>query len=92
MEKLTRRKLIKQASLGAGAVGVLATAAACASPNEAQSTQSAQSAQSAPLSIPADPLAVFVTDPARGTLVIMRGNREFIVTNPTLAQSLLALQ
>jgi hypothetical protein len=89
MEKLTRRKLIKQASIGAGAVSILATTPACASsPDEEQ--VAGTPAHSAP--IPADPLAVFVTNPARGTLVIMRGNREITVTNPTLARSLLALQ
>ncbi len=88
MEKLTRRTLIKQASIGAGVVSILATTAACtSSPDEAQVVGT-----STHLPIPADPLAVFVTDPARGTLVIMRGNREITVTNPTLARSLLSLQ
>lgn len=89
MEKLTRRKLIKQASIGAGAVSLLATTAACASPNE---TQAAGTTTTHSATIPAEPLAVFVTDPTRGTLVIMRGNSEITLTNPTLAQSLLALQ
>ena len=88
MEKLTRRKLIKQVSIGAGAVSILATTAACASPDKTQAAGT--TTHSAPM--PAEPLAVFVTDPARGTLVIMRGNSEITLTNPTLAQSLLALQ
>jgi hypothetical protein len=96
MEKLTRRKLIKQASVSAGVVGLLATTVACASPNSTQPAATSNSAQLTATSaqqanIPADPLAVFVTDPARGTLVIMRGESEFTVTNPSLAQTLLAL-
>ena len=89
MEKLTRRTLIKQASIGVGAVSLLAATAACASSPD-QTQAAGTSAHPAP--IPADPLAVFVTDPARGTLVIMRGNQEITVTNPTLARSLLSLQ
>lgn len=88
MEKLTRRDLIKQASVSAGVVGILATTAACASPD---STQNATSAASTNLA-GGYPLAVFVTDPARGTLVIMNGGKLTTINHPDIAQSLLALK
>jgi hypothetical protein len=84
MEKLSRRKLFTQVSVGAGAAGVLAVAAACA-PSSA-STQTAE----LPASTPATDnlLAVFVTDPDKGTLVVMKGEKEVTVTNASLAQNL----
>ena len=89
MEKLTRRKLVTQASVGTGAVGVLAIAAACAPPTSSNNTTASSSATSAHTID--EPLAVFVTDPAKGTLKIMKGDREIILNNPKLANSLLAL-
>jgi hypothetical protein len=90
MEKLTRRKLITQVSVGAGAAGVLAVTAACAS---SDTTQVSENSLNAPFTPNAtnDPIAVFVTDPAKGTLKIIKGDREIIVNNPSLASSLLAL-
>ena len=85
MEKLTRRKLMTQTSVGAGAVGVLAITAAC-SPTDTTENPKGNS-----VNVADNPLAVFVTDPARGTLVVMKGDREIIVNNANLAQSLLAL-
>jgi hypothetical protein len=95
MEKLTRRKLITTVSAGAGMAGILAATAACA-PNttttSAVSEPSVSVKASGPLGkAPKDPLAVFVTDPERGTLVIMNGEREITITHPDLAQSLLLL-
>ncbi len=97
MGKLTRRKLIAQASVGTGAVGVIAITAAYASSSKASSSNNTTSNNttanpSAPSGNTIDePLAVFVTDPAKGTLKIMRGDREIIINNPGLANSLLAL-
>jgi hypothetical protein len=86
MEKLTRRKLITQASVGTGAAGVLAITAACAPSGQTTSSSSVTSGKTID-----EPLAVFVTDPAKGTLKIMKGDREIIINNPDLANNLLAL-
>ena len=96
MEKLSRRKLIAQVSVGAGVAGILA---ACSSSTDVQTTVSAGStpvANTPAVTIPAgdmsaQPLAIFVTDSARGTIVIIRGDKETTINNPTLAQTLLAL-
>jgi hypothetical protein len=86
MEKLTRRKLITTVSVGAGMAGILAATAACAPSDTTPDSASEPSGK-----VPKDPLAVFVTDPERGTLVIMNGDREITITNAGLAQSLLSL-
>ena len=86
MEKLTRRKLITTVTAGAGMAGILAATAGCAPSNSMPTSVSGPSGK-----VPTDPLAVFVTDPERGTLVIMNGDREITITNASLAQSLLAL-
>ncbi len=98
MEKLTRRKLITQASVGTGAAGVLAITAACASSSNLTSSNNTtspndttESSSAALGNIIDEPLAVFVTDPAKGTLKIMSGDREIIINNQSLASSLLAL-
>lgn len=90
MEKLTRRDLIKQVSAGAGMVGLLATTAACASPTDAQAAGTSTGLTNASTAS-TDPIAILVTDPARGTLVILRGTSEITVNNPDLAQKLLSL-
>jgi hypothetical protein len=38
-----------------------------------------------------NPLAVFVTDPDKGTLVVIKDDKEITVTNASLAQNLLQL-
>jgi hypothetical protein len=88
MEKLTRRKLITQASVGTGAAGVLAITAACAPSGKATSSTNTTANSVHKLD---EPLAVFVTDPAKGTLKIMKGDREIIINNPGLANNLMAL-
>jgi len=89
MENLTRRKLITQASVGAGAAGVLAITAAC---NTSNTTDTAiPDTTGIPMPTTDDPLAVFVTDPAKGTLIVMKGEKEIVVNNPGVAQSLLGL-
>jgi hypothetical protein len=89
MKKLTRRKLITQASVGTGAAGVLAISAACTSPSKPTSVTASSSVTS--VKTLDEPLGVFVTDPVKGTLKIMRGDREIIINNPSIADSLLAL-
>jgi type IV secretory pathway protease TraF len=93
MEKLTRRKLITTVSVGAGMAGILAATAACAPSDTMPASASEPLGKvSGPSGkAPKDPLAVFVTDPERGTLVIMNGDREITITHPDLAQSLLSL-
>lgn len=97
VEKLSRRKLIAQVSVGAGVAGILATTAACTSPSNAQ-TQTTAPAGNTPVvhasigNMPAQPLAVLVTDQARGTIVVIRGDNETIIDNPSLVQSILAIQ
>jgi flagellar basal body-associated protein FliL len=94
MAKLTRRKLITQVSVGAGATGALAITASYAflkttsnsSANAAYTPKNTNAVYT-----PDEPLAVFVTDPASGTLKIMKGDREITINNPGLAQSLLSL-
>ncbi|MEO7019528.1 MAG: hypothetical protein ABI234_05200 [Ktedonobacteraceae bacterium] len=91
MEKLTRRGLIKRASIGAGATGLLAAAVAAGAVGariEAMPTASAHSAVKTP--DPTDPLMVFVTDAS--TLVVMNGEQAVTVKNASLAQSLLTLK
>jgi hypothetical protein len=94
MAKLTRRKLITQVSVGAGTTGALAVTATYAflkttsnpSANAAYTPKDTNTAYTS-----GDPLAVFVTDPTKGTLKIMKGDREITISNPSLAQSLLSL-
>ena len=87
MEKLSRRKLFTQVSVGAGAAGVLAVAAACNS--SSAPTQTTELPETIPVT--GSPLAVFVTDPDKGTLVVMKGEKEVTVTNVSLAQNLAQL-
>jgi hypothetical protein len=90
VEKLSRRKLITQTSVGVGAVGVLAVAAACNTSNTTSDTDLNLSTNVA--NAVDDPLAIFVTDPAKGTLKVMKGDLEIVIDNPSLAQSLLAIK
>jgi hypothetical protein len=89
VEKLTRRKLMIQASAGTGAVSLLAVTAACAPRSADASIPTSLSGHS--VSTTDEPLAVFVTDPKQGTLTIMKGDREITVNNLSLANSLLSL-
>jgi hypothetical protein len=95
MEKLSRRKLIAQVSVGAGVAGILATTAACDSPSSAQTTTPAAKTPVATTTsadkMPAVPLAVLVTDPVRGTIVVIHKDSETTINNPALVQSILAL-
>lgn len=96
MERLTRRTLFKQASLGVGLAGLVATTTACAS-DGGQSASAASTAQAAGASLSQltasnEPLAVFVTDPSRGTLLLVRGDNEATITNLDLARAIMALQ
>lgn len=96
MERLTRRTLFKRASVSVGLAGLVATTAACAS-DGGQSANAASTVQAAGTSLSQltssnEPLAVFVTDPARGTLLLVRGDNEATITNLDLARAISALQ
>jgi len=98
MDKLTRRKLITQVSVGTGAVGIIAVSAAYATSSKANSSDTTTSSNDTMTNTSAasvntidEPLAVFVTDPAKGTIKIMKGDREIVIDNLGLAKSLLAL-
>jgi hypothetical protein len=94
MEKLSRRKLIAQVSVGAGVAGILA---ACDSSGNTQTTTASASAGNTPVAttsvdkMPAEPLAVLVTDPVRGTIVVIHRDSETTFNNPSLVQAILAL-
>ena len=90
MANLTRRKLIKRASISVGATGVLAAAAAAGTHLGASTPASAHVTQQS-LGNSSEPLVVCVTNAASGTLVVMRGEREITINNPDLVQRLLSL-
>ena len=97
MDKLTRRGLFKRVSVGAGATGMLAAAVATGAHFGSTSVANAQTSPAASLqnagnattSINAskEPLVVF-TNPDKGTLLLMSGEREVTVQNHALVQSL----
>jgi hypothetical protein len=88
MLKLTRRGLIKQASIGAGAVGVLAAAVAAKTSFESSSTTRA--AEKSVLT-PGEALVVYINNSATDTLTVLRGERATTVTDAALVQHLLSL-
>jgi hypothetical protein len=88
MAKLTRRGLIKRASVGAGATGVLAVAVATGAHFVGAS---AHPAATSSVNTSGEPVVVIIKDAASGTLVLMRGESQVTVRNPGLVQSLLSL-
>ncbi|HEY0754211.1 MAG TPA: hypothetical protein VGD98_09635 [Ktedonobacteraceae bacterium] len=91
MAKLTRRGLIKGASIGVGTTGVLAAAVATGAHFASPTSASAHSAQPTLGGNSNDPLVVCVNDAASGNLVLMRGEREITIHDPSLVRSLLSL-
>jgi hypothetical protein len=90
MQKLSRRGLIKQASLGVGAVSMLsATTASKLSFETFHATGTAIAEHSVPSS--GEPLVICITDPATNILTIMRGEREITIKDATLVRQLLTL-
>ncbi len=85
MPKLTRRKLIRQASIGAGAIGMLAATASTTT----QHTSKA-SAHTSGLAA-GEALVVYVTNAEAGTLTVLHGERETTINNVALVQHLLSL-
>ena len=90
MLKLTRRRLIQQASIGAGAVSMLAATFTAKTQIGTSSTTSAKAAEKSVLAAD-ESLVICVTDPASGTLSVLRGERETTINNVALVQHLLSL-
>ncbi len=89
MQKLSRRGLIKQASIGIGAVGMLsATTAATLSVETSHATHAKTAENAEPFS--AESLVVCVTNPDTSLLTIMRGEREIVIKNAALVKQLLS--
>lgn len=96
MAKLTRRRLLKETSVGVATLGVLAGVATTAHHTTAATTSTATSAAAA--SIPATgkpvaaldgPVVAHVRDLATGEIALMVGTREIVYRDPVLAMSLL---
>ena len=88
MLKLTRRGLIRQASLGAGAVGVFA--AAVASKAHVENSSATRVAEQSVLTS-GEALVVYVTNASTGALTVLRGQRATTITDTALVQHLLSL-
>ena len=89
MAKLTRRGLIKRATLGVGAAGVVA-AAAVAGAHFAPATNNT-GASDTKQSVSTDPIVVWIGNPTNGTIVMMRGESQVVVNNPAFVQHVLSL-
>ena len=88
MQKLTRRRLIRQASIGAGAVGMLAATTVS---TKTQYTGKASTKVGKSALTSGEGLVVYVTDAAAGTLTVLRGEHATTVNDVSLVQHLLAL-
>jgi hypothetical protein len=92
MAKLSRRGVLLLTAAGVGEIGALAAAAAAGahfapvSPVPATRQSPAQSN----IHLSPGPLAAFVPDTRRDTIVIMHGEQELTITNPALVQALLS--
>ena len=86
MLKLTRRGLIKQASIGTGAVGMLIAGVASKAHFESSSTTKEKSMLAS-----GEALVVYVTDAATGTLTVLRGERATTITDTALVHHLFSL-
>ena len=86
MQKLTRRRLIKQASIGAGAVGVLTATVSTKTHAHKAFATSHKSVLAA-----GEALVVYVTDAESGTLTVLRGEQATTINDVALVQHLLSL-
>ncbi len=89
MLKLTRRGLIKQASIGAGAAGMLV--AAVASNANFKNSSTIRAAEKSTLAS-GEALVVYVTDASTGTLTILHGERATTITDTALVHHLFTLK
>jgi hypothetical protein len=88
MLKLTRRVLIKQASIAAGTISMLAATLTTKRQLGNYSTKSAKAAEKPTTD---EALVICITDPASGTLTILRGEHETTINNAALVQHLVSL-
>ena len=86
MNRVTRRVFLRNASMGAAAVGVAATV-----PSFLRGRAKPISTPSMPLAkvTQQGPLIAHIPDAASGEITLMIGNREVSYRNPGLAQTLL---
>lgn len=91
MAKMTRRGLIKRASVGAGAIGVLAAGGSGFQAVTA-SIPTAKAAEVDEAMVAASgPLMVVVSNPSSGKITVMHGEHEHTISNPALVRRLLSL-
>jgi hypothetical protein len=86
MAKLTRRGLIKSV----GADGEL-SAAVATGVHFGSAALASTHTTALPVGASNEALVVYVSNPATGTLVLMRGEHEITVRSPALVRSLLSL-
>ncbi len=87
MAKLTRRTLV-QTSVGAAAVGVLAGVVTTAPHSAAAASSEAAMTQLSKAKLPG-PMVAYVSDLAKGEIVLMVGEQQITVRDPELAVRLL---
>jgi len=92
MAKLSRRGVLLLTAAGVGEIGALAAAAAAGAhfAPVAASSASAPGPTRSSTRLSPGPLAAFVPDTQRDTIVIMHGEQELTITNPALVQALLS--
>lgn len=93
--RLSRRGVLTLVAAGVGEIGALAASAAAgahfASASAATTTTAPTKSTTQPKTVNiSGPLAAFVPDDKGNTIVIMRGDQETTITNPTLVQALLS--
>lgn len=91
MSKLTRRGFIKQASVGAGAMGVLVAGAANLEPVQASASSAKAAESDKSMIVAGEPLMVVVSNPASGKVTLLHGEHERTVSSPALVKKLLSL-
>lgn len=91
MQKLTRRGLMKQVSIGAGAISMLITATPVQAHLETSHLTSSDTAEQSVSATSDEALVIWVNNPATDTLTVMRGEHAITIKDSTLVQRLLAL-
>ncbi|HET8911116.1 MAG TPA: twin-arginine translocation signal domain-containing protein [Ktedonobacteraceae bacterium] len=91
MAKLTRRGFIKQASVGAGLLGVLASGAAPLEAAQASGTVAKATTTHTAKIATGEPLMLVVSNPASGKVTLLHGEHERTINNPALVRRLQSL-
>src|ERR1051326_8257611 len=84
MAKLTRRTLIKRASIGAATIGALAAA-----PHLAGTAEAAHTATQQPAAAPSGPMVVHVRNFSTGEIGVLYGEKEVVLPEPAFVTRLL---